>query len=362
MNHLGRIRTLRKQMQLQGIESVLVTHLPDVRYLCGFTGSNAALAVTAKRAAMFTDGRYTSQSKEETQGARVVIAKKSALREACVWLEESGVARAYFEPEQTTVAALDMMREALSKGKRRGFFQPLKKPVVSELRMVKDADELLLMEKAALLGCNLFTVVLPHIQAGVAESEIAADLEFFARSMGAEGMSFETIVASGKRSALPHGRATTAKVPGRGFVTLDFGVILNGYCSDMTRTVHMGKPGSPEQFAYDAVLEAQEAAVAAVKPGATCGEVDEAARSVLSKAKLDKYFTHSTGHGVGIEIHEPPRVAAEQKQVLAPGMVITIEPGIYIEGKFGIRIEDMVAVTPSGGKILTPAPKAMIQL
>ncbi|HMD19624.1 MAG TPA: M24 family metallopeptidase, partial [Alloacidobacterium sp.] len=148
----------------------------------------------------------------------------------------------------------------------------------------------------------------------------------------------------------------------RGFVTLDFGVILNGYCSDMTRTVHMGKPGREEQFAYDAVLEAQEAAVAVVKPGVTCGEVDEAARSVLRAAKLDKYFTHSTGHGVGIEIHESPRVAAGQEQVLAPGMVITIEPGIYIEGKFGIRIEDMVAVTENGGQILTPAPKAMIQL
>ncbi|QNI34950.1 aminopeptidase P family protein [Alloacidobacterium dinghuense] len=356
------MRALRKQMREQGIDAMLVTHLPDVRYVCGFTGSNAALAVTAKRAAMFTDGRYTSQSKEETLGARVVIAKKSALREACAWLEEPGVAAAYFDPEQTTVAALEIMRDALSKGKRRGFFQALKKPIVSELRMVKDADELLLMERAALLGCNLFTAVLPHMQAGVTESEIAADLEFFARSMGAEGMSFETIVASGKRSALPHGRATTAKVPGRGFVTLDFGVILNGYCSDMTRTVHMGKPGREEQSAYEAVLEAQEAAVAAVKPGATCGEVDEAARSVLRGAKLDKYFTHSTGHGVGIEIHESPRVAAEQKQVLEPGMVITIEPGVYIEGKFGIRIEDMVAVTKSGGKILTPAPKAMIQL
>src|SRR5215470_3440793 len=362
MNYLKRIRALRGQMKKQGIESVLVTHLPDVRYLCGFTGSNAALAVTVRRAAMFTDGRYTAQAKEETQGARVVIAKKSALREACAWLEESGAANAHFDPEQTTFAALEMMREAVSKGKRRSFFQPLKRGVVSELRMVKDADEQVLMENAALLGCNLFTAVLPHIQAGVPESEIAADLEFFARNMGAEGMSFETIVASGKRSAFPHGRATTAKVPGRGFVTLDFGVILNGYCSDMTRTVHMGRPGKEEQFAYDAVLEAQEAAVAAVKPGATCGEVDEAARSGLRAAKLDKNFTHSTGHGVGIEIHESPRVAAEQEQTLAPGMVITIEPGVYIEGKFGIRIEDMVAVTENGGKILTPAPKAMIQL
>ncbi|HLH35074.1 MAG TPA: Xaa-Pro peptidase family protein [Alloacidobacterium sp.] len=362
MNHTKRIRVLRGQMQEQGMEAMLITHLPDVRYLCGFTGSNAALAVTAKSAAMFTDGRYTSQAKVETQGARVVIAEKSALREACAWLEKSGATRAYFDPEHTTFFSLEIMRDMLSKGKRRSFFQPLKKPAVSELRMVKDADELLLMEKAALLGCELFHAILPHIQAGVPEQEIAADLEFFARSLGAEGMSFETIVASGKRSAFPHGRASAAKVPARGFVTLDFGVILNGYCSDMTRTVHMGKPGQPEQFAYDAVLEAQEAAVAAVKPGATCGEVDEAARNVLRKAKLDKYFTHSTGHGVGVEIHEPPRVAKEQEQKLQPGMVITIEPGVYIDGKFGIRIEDMIAVTKSGGKILTPSPKALIQL
>jgi Xaa-Pro aminopeptidase len=362
MNHLGRMRALRKQMLQQKLDAVLITHLPDVRYLCGFTGSNAALAVTAKRAAMFTDGRYTAQAREETQGARVVIAKKSALREACVWLEESGATATYFDPEQITVATLDGMRGALSKAKRRGFLQPLKKPIVSDLRMVKDAEELLQMEEAALLGCQLFMAVLPHVQPGVAESEIAADLEFFARSLGAEGMSFETIVASGKRSALPHGRATSAKLPRNGFITLDFGVILKGYCSDMTRTVYVGKPGKRELSAYDAVLEAQEAAVNAVRPGATCGEVDEVARSVLRKAGLAKYFTHSTGHGVGIEIHESPRVAAGQSQVLAPGMVITIEPGIYIEGQFGIRIEDMVAVTENGGKILTPAPKALIQL
>lgn len=362
MNHSGRIRALRKQMRLQQIDAVLITHLPDVRYLCGFTGSNAALAVTAKRAAMFTDGRYTAQAKEETEGARAVIAKKSALGEACVWLEASGVAHACFDPAQTTVARLGGMRDALDKGKRRGFFQPLEKPLVSDLRLVKDADELLLMEKAALLGCNLFAAVLPHIQAGVVETEIAADLEFFARSLGAEGMSFETIVASGKRSALPHGRATSARLPRNGFVTLDFGVILKGYCSDMTRTVYVGKPANRERSAYDAVLEAQEAAVEAVRPGATCGEVDEAARGVLRKAGLAEYFTHSTGHGVGLEIHESPRVAEGQDFVLAPGMVITIEPGVYMEEKFGIRIEDMVAVTKDGGKILTPAPKAMIQL
>ena len=175
-------------------------------------------------------------------------------------------------------------------------------------------------------------------------------------------MSFETIVASGERSALPHGRATTARLPKNGFVTLDFGVVLDGYCSDMTRTVHLGKASQEEFAVYDAVLEAQEAAVAAVAAGVTVGDVDEAARSVLRRAKLDEYFTHSTGHGVGLEIHEGPRLATEQKQKLEAGMVVTIEPGVYIPGKFGVRIEDMVLVTARGGEVLTPSVKAWTQL
>ena len=362
MDHQRRLRALRKKMREQKLDSVLITHLPDVRYLCGFTGSNAALAVTQERAVLFTDGRYTAQAKLETTGARVVIAAKSALGEACSWIEKSGARRAFYDPQNTTVAALGLMREAVSRRRQQTFFQPLERPLTMDLRMVKDAEELLVMEKAALLGCHLFEAVLPHLQPGVPEIEVAATLEFFARSLGAEGMSFETIVASGKRSAFPHGRATEKRLPRRGFVTLDFGVILYGYCSDMTRTVYLGRPSKAEQDAYDAVLAAQEAAVSAVRPGIACGEVDEAARQVLRNAGLDQYFTHSTGHGVGIEIHELPRVAAKQDQVLMPGMVVTIEPGIYIEGKFGIRIEDMVAVTKSGARVLTPAPKAMIQL
>jgi Xaa-Pro aminopeptidase len=348
-------------MQQYRVESLLITHLPDVRYLCGFTGSNAALSVTATRAALFTDGRYTLQAKSQTQSARVVIAKESALREACLWLTKSGAKRAYFSAEYTTVAALSAMRDSIDK-RRKNFFVPLDMALVESLRLIKDQDELKLIEKAAKLGCELFDQVLPQLEAGTAETAVAGHLEFAARTGGAEGMSFETIVASGPRSALPHGHASAAKLPRNGFVTLDFGVILNGYCSDMTRTVHLGRASRRERFAYDAVLEAQEAGVAAVRPGATCGEVDEAARGVLRKAGLDRYFTHSTGHGVGLEIHESPRIAKELKTVLVPGMVVTIEPGIYIAGKFGIRIEDMVVVTDRAPRVLTPAPKALIEL
>ncbi len=361
MNEAVRLRALRASMSNDGVEALLVTHLPDVRWLCGFTGSNAALVVTEKKAVLFTDGRYTVQAREETRGARVVIAKKSALKEACALLEQLAK-RASYDPEHTTVAALAMMRSAVGGKVRRSFFVAQERPLVAELRMVKDAAELRLMEKAAALGDRVFDAVLPHIESGVAETEIAASLEFFARSMGAEGMSFETIVASGERSALPHGRASARKTPRNGFVTLDFGVILNGYCSDMTRTVCLGKLSRQERAAYEAVLEAQQAGVAAVKPGATCGEVDEAARGVLRKAGLAKFFTHSTGHGVGLEIHESPRLAAGQTMELKPGMVVTIEPGVYLAGKFGIRIEDMVAVTQRGNKVLTTAPKALIEL
>jgi Xaa-Pro aminopeptidase len=228
--------------------------------------------------------------------------------------------------------------------------------------MVKDEDELALMREAALLGCRLFDHILAFLRPGLREVDVAAELEHQARVLGAEGMSFETIVASGPRSAMPHGRATNARLPRRGFLTLDFGVILNGYCSDMTRTIHLGAPRPKERSAYEAVLEAQQSGVAAVASGVSCGEVDEAARSVLRNSGLADAFSHSTGHGVGLEIHEPPRVGAGQTNRLQPGMVVTIEPGVYLQGEFGIRIEDMVAVTRTGCEVLTPSPKALIEI
>jgi Xaa-Pro aminopeptidase len=348
-------------MKQQGIDSLLVTHLPDVRYLCGFTGSNAFLGITASRAAMFTDGRYIVQAQQETQAARVVIAAKSARDEACQWLASSGVSHCAFDPETTTVADLAHYRKSLPSG-RRGFFQPITEPLVRNLRLIKDEDELRLMKQAARCGVELFHELLPRLESGMQETAVAALLEHSARARGAEGMSFETIVASGPRSALPHGRATAQRLPRKGFLTLDFGVILNGYCSDMTRTVFLGQPTRRERFTYDSVREAQQAAVAAVKPGVSCGEVDEAARSVLRKAGLAEYFTHSTGHGVGLEIHEAPRIAADQSQFLLPGMVVTIEPGVYIAGHFGVRIEDMVVVTRDRGQVLTPASTGWTQL
>ncbi len=354
---------LRRKLSRAGLPGLLVTHPPDVRYLCGFTGSTAALAVTRRTARLFTDGRYTAQAAEEVKAAQVQIASGSAAVAATQWLAaQQGVAMAGFDAAKTTVAELARWKSELPSRIRKGFFQAVPTPFVEQLRSVKDGDELALMAEAALTGCKLFEHILGALRPGTAEVEVAAELEHRARMLGAEGMSFETIVASGLRSAMPHGRATSTPLPRRGFVTMDFGIIHKGYCSDMTRTVFLGKPKPEERKAYEAVLEAQENAVNAVAAGVSCAEVDEAARSVLRREGLAEAFTHSTGHGVGLEIHEPPRIGAGQTTRLQPGIVITIEPGIYLAGKFGIRIEDMVAVTRSGGQVLTPAPKALIEL
>jgi Xaa-Pro aminopeptidase len=363
VDHFRRIGALRRKLARAGLPGLVVTHLPDLRYLSGFTGSSAALAVTRRAARLLTDGRYTSQAAEEVKAARVEIVSGPPAVSAVQWLAaQPGVEMAGFDPSRTTVAELARWKETLPTGLRRVFLTALPASLVEPLRRIKDEDELGLMFEAALTGCKLFEHILGFIRPGLREIEVAAELEHQARLMSAESMSFETIVASGVRSALPHGRATEAQLPKRGFLTLDFGIILGGYCSDMTRTVFLGKPKADERNIYNAVLEAQEAGVAAVRSGVSCGEVDEAARSVLRREGLAEAFSHSTGHGVGLEIHEPPRIGAGQTVRLMPGTVITIEPGVYLAGRFGVRIEDMVVVTPTGGQVLTTAPKALIEL
>ena len=370
--------------QATGATALLVTHGPDVRYLSGFTGSSGAIALLGGRATLFTDGRYAEKARAEAAGARVVIDKRPPGVQAVEWLASCGVTRCAFDAGLTTVAELEAMKRALPGLVRRGFFQPTD-GLVARLRQIKDEDEVVRLRRAAALGCELFATVLEYLTSSATETQVAAQLEFMARLAGVEGMSFETIVASGERSALPHGRATSARLPAQGFVTLDFGVVLDGYCSDMTRTVHLGRATEREWEVYHSVLEAQQAAIAAVAAGVRCADVDEAARSVLRSAGLEKEFAHSTGHGVGLEIHEGPRVAAGQQQILEPGMVITIEPGAYLAGAagsgrshegrsrsrgvqratkgFGVRIEDMVLVTSSGCEVLTAAsPKDWTEL
>jgi Xaa-Pro aminopeptidase len=363
MDYKGRQRRLRESLPSNRLDGLLVTHLPNIRYLCGFTGSAGALLVSDAKNVLFTDGRYRTQARAEVQGGKVVIGKKGPLAACAEWLRANKSRsrmrrRIGIESEHFTVAERSRLAAMVP---RDSLLRPAP-ALIERSRTVKDAAEIEQIQSAVLLGADLFDVILKMTRPGVKESEVAAELEYAARKAGAEGMSFPTIIAGGTRSSLPHGRASEATIPSRGFVVCDFGVILAGYCSDVTRTMHVGRPTSEARRIYEAVRQAQQAAIEAVQPGVTAGEVDQAARKLLKKSNLDRYFTHSTGHGVGLEIHEPPRIATGQEEILHPGMVITIEPGVYIPGKFGVRIEDMVVVTERGCQVLTPTSKRMIVL
>jgi len=358
MDHIGRQKIFQQTLNEQKLDGFVVTHPANLRYLCGYTGSNGLLLFFAGRRVFFTDGRYVEQAREEVKGARVIIPRGSLITEAAKQWEKAGSASIGFEADVTTVAVAARMKRLLRKGIRWKATAGL----VMRQRMIKDVEELWMIRQAVHLGAKVHEQAAKEIRPGVSEVEVAGKLEFAARLAGADGMSFETIVAAGKRAALPHGKASRQPIPKRGFVVVDSGVILRGYCSDMTRTVHVGRIGRVEREWYEAVLEAQLVGIAAVRAGVTAGEVDEAARGVLRQVKLDKYFTHSTGHGVGLEIHEPPRLGSKQTEQLVSGMVITIEPGIYLPGKCGIRIEDMVLVTEKGCEVLTPATKELVEV
>ena len=363
MNYRARLQAAGDEVSKQRLDHLLVTHLPNIRYLSGFTGSSAVLLVSGSGSILFTDGRYTEQAKEEVRDAKVVITAKQALPGAADWLARRRGSRAKalaigIEGEHFTVADRRRLSGLLPKHVRLREAPPL----IERARMTKDADELPLIRQAAKAGSQLFGTALKAIRPEAREIEVAAKMEYAAREAGAEGMSFETIIASGVRSALPHGRASDARIPAGGFVVCDFGVILHGYCSDRTRTVYVGIATEDARRTYDAVLEAQLAAINAVQPGVSVGSVDQAARKVLQKNGLAKYFTHSTGHGVGLEIHEAPRVAKGQPELLRPGMVITVEPGVYLPGKWGVRIEDMVVVAEHGCEVLDPTQKEFIAI
>jgi Xaa-Pro aminopeptidase len=363
MGDNARLRQLRAGLADSKLDFFLITHLPNIRYLSGFTGSAAALLVEERGATLFTDGRYIAQAREEVGNARIVIASKAPAVAAAEWLAKTskGASRVPLrtlgiEPESLTAGMRDRVAAAL-RGKARLRSAPR---LVERARMVKDASEIRLIRAAVELGASLFRVACAKIRPGVREVEVAAAMEYAARRNGAEGMSFPTILAAGPRSAVVHGRASAARIPRRGFVVCDFGVILAGYCSDRTRTVHVGAASRAAREAYGAVLAAQLAAIDAVRPGVTAGEVDAAARGVLKKSKLARYFTHSTGHGLGLEIHEAPRIATGQSLKLEPGMVVTIEPGAYVPGTWGVRIEDVAVVTASGCEVLTPGEKELV--
>jgi Xaa-Pro aminopeptidase len=356
--HSQRRKALRNQLQARKLDWLLVTHPANWYYLTGFTGESGALLISRSGATLITDGRFTVQAKEETRDVKIELQEGGLYPSVGAYLKKKGARRVGYDANQLTVSQLDALGKAAGSKWRPREASGL----VERLRMKKDPQELAVMRKAAILAGEALESVLKLIRPGVRENEIAAEIEYQMKKRGASGPSFETIVASGPRSALPHARPTAKKLRKNELVVLDLGAILAHYCSDMTRTVHLGRASRRVREWYRSVQDAQEAAVAAVKAGVTCGEVDAAARDVLKKNKLDAYFVHSTGHGLGLEVHEDPRLGRGQTVRLEAGNVITIEPGIYLEGVGGIRIEDDVLVRAGRGEVLTRVTRDLIEL
>jgi Xaa-Pro aminopeptidase len=353
---MGRLR-----FRLTGLraDALLVSRLPNIQYLCGFSGSAGVLVVESSSSTLFTDSRYTFQAREELVGARVHIAKHGLLRAAAEFLRRRrGRPRVAYSPGHVTVAQKRTLETAA--GSRVRWVND--GDSVEKLRAVKDADELSRMRKAADLISDVFRAILPLMRPGVSELDLAAEIEYGIKRRGASGPSFDTIVASGVRAAWAHARPTAKLLKKNELVVLDLGAILRGYCSDMTRTVFLGRASRSVRRLYGAVLEAQEAAKAAIRPGVEAGDVDGAARLVLKGRGLSRYFTHSTGHGLGLEVHEAPRLGKGEETVLQENMVVTVEPGVYLEGVGGIRIEDDVLVTAHGSVDLTSAPRSFLEI
>ncbi len=340
------------------IDSLVITSPVNWFYLTGFTGESGALIVSRKGSALITDGRFMVQGRGETSGIRLIQQKGSVVESVGQFLKDSRSRRVGFDAAQVTVGQMQSLRRATGAHVR--WVATLGK--VERLRMRKDAAELAQMRRAAILAGDVMQSAIGLLKPGIREFEVAAEIEYQMRKSGASRPAFETIVAFGDRAALPHARPTAKRLGKNELVVLDLGVILAHYCSDITRTVFVGRAPKRIRMWYQAVLEAQRAAIAAVKNGAACGDVDGAARQVLAGYRLDHLFVHSTGHGLGLEVHEDPRVARGQKKRLEPGNVITIEPGVYSAGVGGIRIEDDVAVHADRTEVLTRAPRDLIEI
>jgi Xaa-Pro aminopeptidase len=349
-----RRQTVSSGLAERKLDGLLVSWGPNLRYLSGFTGSNGLLLLTAAKSILFTDPRYTIQAGLEST-CQVRIAKGPLADDMVAAIARMRLRRVGYEP---AMMSCDAYRTLESKMPAKSAFVPVK-GWIEELRTVKSPPEIARIRLSVQTNSKAFEQGVAHVKPGMKEQDLAAELEYRMRRLGAEKPSFETIVAGGERSALPHAQPTAARFENGELIVVDMGALQEGYCSDMTRMLFLGTPGAKVKRTYKAVLEAQLAGIAAVRAGARTAAVDAAARKVLRGYGLDKAFIHSTGHGLGLEIHEPPRLGKRDKSRLKAGMAITIEPGVYLEGFGGIRIEDTVLVTETGCEILTPTNKEL---
>lgn len=339
------------------IDTLLVSSPASVRYLTGYSGSNGLLLLTGREAHFFTDPRYRLEAARELT-CRVHVAKKPLIDAAVALIKRKRLKKIGFETAWMSHEDFAKLKDALPLG---AHLHPIGR-VLEEQRMVKSPGEIALIRRSVQVNSEAYARTLKRVRTGVREQDIAAELDFQMRMLGAEKTAFETIVAAGERSALPHARPSAHRLEQNELLLIDMGATLDGYTSDMTRMAYAGTPPKRVRAMYRAVLEAQLAAIDAVRPGITAGKVDVVVRGVLKQHKLDRQFTHSTGHGLGLEIHEPPRLGRKDRTRLQAGMTITIEPGVYVEGLGGIRIEDTVLVTENGCEVLTPTGKELVLL
>ncbi|ALX48057.1 M24 family metallopeptidase [Lentibacillus amyloliquefaciens] len=353
---MGKLALLRQKLENENLDAILINSPVNRRYLTGFTGTAGAAVISQKDARFITDFRYIEQANEQATEFTVVEHKQPIHEEINAQLNQMGVKRIGFEKDHTTFSVYEKYKETFD-----AELTPVS-GLVESLRLIKSDDELACLKRAAKIADDAFSHIQHYIKPGVKEVDISNELEFFMRRQGATSSSFDIIVASGYRAALPHGVASEKEIQSGELVTMDYGALLDGYCSDTTRTVAVDEISDELKNIYNTVLEAQLRGVEGIKPGMTGKEADALTRNYINDKGFGDYFGHSTGHGLGMEVHEGPALSFRSEKKLEPGMVVTVEPGIYVPNVGGCRIEDDIVITETGSERLTRASKELVRL
>ena len=354
----SRLKKAYDLMKKQKINAMIVNKLSNVRYLSGYSGSNGLLVLVPPKAYFFTDFRYAVQARKEVKSCQVFVAERELLSELVKIDQLKKKIKVGFESIHLTVKILEKIKELLPKA----VLVPIEN-LVEDVAIVKDTTEINKLKKSAKIADNAFADILPMLKPGVKERDIALELHYNMIKQGADGPSFDFIVASGQRSSMPHGRASDRKFKKGDFITMDYGCFYQGYPSDITRTVVLGKATAKQKQIYDVVYKAQMAAIDAARPGIAARELDQVARDIIMREGYGDNFGHGLGHGLGLnEIHSTPVLSPRSQDIIRVGHAFTIEPGIYIPNWGGVRIEDDVVATSSGNKVLTKSPKELIEL
>lgn len=351
-----KLKKCRSQFSNYDIDGLLITSEYNRRYMSHFTGTAGVVLIGEQEAVFITDFRYVEQANEQAKGYTIVEHTGLLVEEVKTQAKRLGITKLGFEQDHLSFAEYSRYKEQMDV-----TLVPVSN-LVEKLRLIKTDEEIKMMKGATAIADAAFTHILDYIRPGISEWDVANELEFFMRKQGATSSSFDTIVASGTRSALPHGVASEKLLEKGDMITLDFGAYYQGYVSDITRTVALGEPDQKLKEIYHIVLEAQIRGIAGIKPGITGKEADALTRDYITEQGYGEYFGHSTGHGIGLEVHEGPRLSSRSTVTLEPGMIVTVEPGIYIAGLGGVRIEDDILLTKDGNERLTHSPKELIIL